>query len=138
MLGEFTRGIGKTVNYAVSSIVEAIAMLLIAYLAIVHWHLGIYGYILSLIVAPLTVILMLTITVNPWKYIKARDFDKTTMKQMLRYSIPNVSNSISWWIVQTSGRYLMVYLSVIAIAGFGKHEELYDQAWAVAGLVTAA
>lgn len=138
LLGEFTRGIGKTVKYALSSIIEAGATLLTAYLAIVHGHFGIYGYILALIVAPIVGIIFLTITVNPWKYIKARDFNKVTLKEMLKYSIPNVSNSISWWIVQTSGRYLLVYLSVIAIAGFGKHEELYNQAWAVAGLVTAA
>ena len=138
LLGEFTRGIGKTVNYALSSIIEAVATLLTAYIAIVHGHLGIYGYILALIVAPIVGIVFLTVTVNPWKYIRARSFNKLTLKEMLKYSIPNVSNSISWWIVQTSGRYLLVYLSVLAIAGFGKREELYDQAWAVAGLVTAA
>ena len=138
LLCEFTRGIGKTVNYAVSSIIEAVAMLLTAYIAIVPLRLGINGYLLSLIVAPIVVIILLTITVNPWKYIKIHDFNKITLKEMLKYSIPNVSNSISWWIVQTSGRYLMVYLSVITIAGLGKNEELYEQAWTVAGLVTAA
>ncbi len=138
LLGEFTRGIGKTVNYALSSIIEAGVMLLVAYLLIVYAKLGIYGYIIALIAAPIAGIVFLTVTVNPWKFIKARDFNKTTLKEMLRYSVPNVSNSISWWIVQTSGRYLMVYLSVLAVAGFGQHEELYEQAWSVAGLVTAA
>ena len=57
---------------------------------------------------------------------------------MLRYSVPNVSNSISWWIVQSSSRYLMVYLSVLAVGGVAGYKSLLEDAWAIAGIYTAA
>lgn len=138
LLAEFTRGIGKTVVYAISSILESGVMLLLAYLLIIFGNLGIYGYIIALIAAPLTGIIFLSCTVNPLKYYKISSFDKFKLKIMLKYSIPNVSNNVSWWIVQTSSKYMMVYLSVIAIAGFSGSQELYDKAWAISGVYTAA
>lgn len=138
LLAEFTRGIGKTIIYATSSILESVVMLLLAYLLIVFADLGIYGYIIALIAAPLTGMIFLTCTVNPLKYFKLSAFNKFKLKIMLKYSVPNVWNSISWWIVQTSSKYIMVYFSVMSIAGLSGSQELYDQAWAISGVYTAA
>ncbi len=137
LLSEFTRGIGKTVVYATSSILESAVMLLLAYLLIIFGGMGIYGYIIALISAPIVGIIFLSILVNPLKYFKISAFNGFKLKQMLKYSVPNVWNNISWWIVQTSSKYLMVYLSVVAIAGLSGSQELYDQAWAVSGVYTA-
>lgn len=138
LLAEFTRGTGKTVIYALSSIIESVVMFLLAYILIVFANLGIYGYIISLIAAPVTGIIFLSVTVNPLKYFKVSCFDKFKLKIMLKYSVPNVFNNISWWIVQTSSKYIMVYLSVMAIAGISGNQELYDEAWAISGVYTAA
>lgn len=138
LLAEFTRGIGKTVIYASSSILESCIMLLLTYLLIIYTDLSIYGYILSIIIAPLIAIVFLSIAVNPLRYFKPSKFNAFKLKMMLKYSIPNVSNNISWWIVQTSSKYMMVYLSVIAVAGFSGSQELYDEAWAISGVYTAA
>ena len=138
LLGEFTRGLGKSVIYALSSIIESIATLAVAAALIVATNMGIYGYLIALIAAPVAGIVFISVTVNPLKYLKFRSFNAEKLKSMLKYSAPNVSNSISWWIVQTSSRYLMVYLSVWAIAGASGSQELYNQAWSVAGIYTAA
>lgn len=138
LLAEFTRGIGKTVIYAVTSIIESGVMLLLAYLLIIFANMGIFGYIIALISAPIVGIIFLSVLVNPLRYFKLSAFNGFKLKLMLKYSVPNVWNNISWWIVQTSSKYIMVYLSVIAISGFSGSQELYDQAWAVSGVYTAA
>ncbi len=138
LIAEFTRGIGKTVLYALSSIIESAVMLLLAYMLIIFANLGIYGYSIALITSPVAGIIFLSIFVNPLKYFKLSAFNGFKLKLMLKYSVPNVWNNISWWIVQTSSKYMMVYLSVIAIAGFSGSQELYDKAWAVSGVYTAA
>lgn len=138
LLAEFTRGIGKTIIYSLSSIIESIVMLALAAVLIILANIGIYGYLIALIAAPLTGILFLTICVNPLKYFSVKKFDKFKLRDMLSYSIPNVSNSVCWWIVQTSSRYLVVYLSVWTIAGFTNNDALMQEAWALAGIYTAA
>lgn len=135
---EFIRGAGKTITYALSSIIESAVLFIVAYILIVYAKIGIYGYIIALIAAPIVGIIFVGITNNPFKYFKLSSFNKDKLKVMLRYSIPNVSNSICWWIVQTSSRYLIVYLSVFTIGGFTQNNELTQQAWAVAGIYTAA
>lgn len=138
LLAEFTRGIGKTIIYSLSSIIESIVMLALAAVLIIFANIGIYGYLIALIAAPLTGILFLTICVNPLKYFSVKKFDKFKLREMLSYSIPNVSNNICWWIVQTSSRYLVVYLSVWTIAGFTNNDALMQEAWTLAGIYTAA
>lgn len=138
LLAEFTRGIGKSVHYALSSIIESAVMLAVAAVLIIYADAGIYGYILSLVASPVVGIIFLTVTVNPLKYFSVKSFNKQKLRQMLRYSVPNVSNSISWWIVQSSSRYLMVYLSVLAVGGVAGYKSLLEDAWAIAGIYTAA
>lgn len=138
LLGEFTRGIGKSIIYALSSIIESMVMLATAAVLIVVAQIGIYGYLLALVAAPIVGIIFISIMVNPLKYIKIRKFNAEKLKVMLKYSTPNVSNSVCWWVVQTSSRYLVVYLSVWAVAGFTGSDALYEQAWSIAGIYTAA
>lgn len=138
LLAEFTRGLGKTVIYALSSIIESIVTLSLAAILIIVAGIGIYGYIIALIAAPIVGIIFLSLVYNPFKYYKVSNFNKAKLKEMLSYSIPNVSNSICWWIVQTSSRYLVVYLSVWTIAGLTNNSALMEEAWALAGVYTAA
>ena len=138
LLAEFTRGIGKTIIYALSSIIESIVMLSLAAILIIFANLGIYGYLIALIAAPITGIVFLSISVNPLRYLNIKSFSKNKLREMLKYSVPNVSNSVCWWIVQTSSRYLVVYLSVWTIGGFTNNTALMEEAWALAGIYTAA
>ena len=43
------------------------------------------------------------------RYLHLRGLDLRTSKEMLRYSIPLIPNSIFWWINNMASRYLIAY-----------------------------
>ena len=50
-----------------------------------------------------------------YKYIQLSSFSKRDSKEMLRYSIPLVPNSVSWWVVSVSDRTIInVFLGMAA------------------------
>lgn len=101
---QVTRGLGRTLDYAISCIITGVSTILFNILLIVVFRFGAFGMILSMALANGFGALYLFIRLKLYKQIDFKRKDTKLMKEMFHYSIPLVPNSVSWWIVNVSDR----------------------------------
>ena len=114
---QIARGVGRTLDYAISCIITGVSTILLNILLIVVFRLGAFGMITSIAVANGLGALYLFIRLKMWQYIDFRKKDKKLIKEMYQYSIPLVPNGISWWIVNVSDRTIIT--AIIGTAANG-------------------
>ena len=84
---QIARGVGRTIDYAISCIITGVSTILFNILLIVVFKLGAFKK------------------------------DKSLIKDMYKYSIPLVPNGISWWIVNVSDRTIVTAILGTAANG---------------------
>lgn len=104
------RGLKKLPIYAVSNILFVIIICILSYLLVYEMKLGLVGIVLSYSMGYLISSLFgyLFIRENCSFAIKKIDF--ILIKDMLRYSLPLMPNSICWWIVNVSDRSIVSFV----------------------------
>ena len=101
---QIARGLGKTLDYAISCIITGVSTILLNILFIVILKMGAFGMIMSMALANGLGALYLFIKLKLYKKINFKLKDTKLIKSMYKYSIPLVPNSISWWVVNVSDR----------------------------------
>ena len=114
---QIARGVGRTIDYAISCIITGVSTILLNILLIVVFKLGAFGMITSMAVANGLGAVYLFIRLKMWQYIDLKKKDKKLIKEMYKYSIPLVPNGISWWIVNVSDRTIITAILGAAANG---------------------
>lgn len=117
ILSQFIRGLEKVAIFSISGIIQALSLAGAMYVFTLVLKMGINGYLLALITANLIRIIFIIVAVNIRKYISFKAFDKELLKKMLIYALPLVPNMISWWLTQTSSRYIATAMLGSTITG---------------------
>lgn len=109
--GQYVRGSGRVKTFAFSGILQAL-MLAGTTAVFVYWkHWGAYGYLLSLVAAYLSSLIVLFFAGGTYRAIGLRGFDKALCKKMLRYALPLIPNMLCWWFIQVVNRYIIIILT---------------------------
>lgn len=114
----FVKGIEKIKVYAAAGIINTIIVISCNIVFLLWLKIGIIGYLLSSIIGHFitTIFMFLSARVYtfiqfPWK------LDKYLIKRMLLFSIPIIPNSISWWVANSSDKYILNYYSSVSEVG---------------------
>lgn len=113
----YTRGIGKTVVYAIAGITNTIILVLTNVFLIAYLRLGILGYMLSLIFSFFIPMVFLFYKTKNTFRIRLSEIDFTLLKQMMKYSIPLIPTAMMWWIINASDRYVITWFLGISATG---------------------
>lgn len=105
--GAFVRALAKVKTFARAGIINTVTNVLLMILFLGVLHLGIRGYMLSVILADTTTMLFLFISSNLWKYIQFNGIHLSTTKEVLSFSMPTIPATISWWIIDMSDRLMI-------------------------------
>ena len=126
----FVRASGFVRLFALDGVVTTLLTVVLTVIFIVPMQLGVAGFLLGTIVADglsaLTLILMLKL----YRFISLRGFRVSTLKEMLRYSIPLMPTAIFWWITNLSSRYFVTYMVGLEANG------LYSAAGVIPRMIT--
>ena len=101
---QITRGLGKTLDFSISSLMTGVTTVISNIILIVFCNLRADGMIISMALANGLGALYLFIKLKMYKYIDLSLINKKLVKSMYKYSVPLVPNSVSWWIVNVSDR----------------------------------
>ena len=107
------RGLGQNKKYAIGSVISSILNVILIVAFIVYLKLGFMGLMLSLIVSTAVAMIYIIFSSKLYKYTSIKCIEINRLKQLLKYSIPMVPNSISWWILNVSDR--LVISAVLGI-----------------------
>ena len=106
---QFVRGIGKSKAFAANGVVITFATAISNVLALAVLHLGVGGYLASMVVAQLVGSAHLVASCRLWKFLSPSSVDMGALKGMLKYCIPLIPNSLMWWIMSASDRYVILF-----------------------------
>ena len=107
---QVARGFGKTLDYSISCILTGTTTVISNIILICHFHMGAEGMIISMALANFVCGLYLFIRLKLYKLINFKLTDKKLLKDMYKYSIPLIPNSVSWWIVNVSDRTIISFI----------------------------
>lgn len=114
---QILRGIGKTKEYSIASIITGIIILFMNILLIVFFKCGADSILISSSIANLFCILYVIIKTNLLKRIKIKLIEKKLIMEILKYTLPMIPNTLSWWIVNVSDRTIISRFLGIAYNG---------------------
>ncbi|MFC4652182.1 lipopolysaccharide biosynthesis protein [Lactococcus nasutitermitis] len=144
----FFRGTDKIRLYAFSGVVGAVANAILNILLMIVFKFGLTGYLLSLIISNYTTVLFLVIFGNGFHYWDKNLISRKKIFEMLRFSMPMIPNSFTWWMTNDISR--IIILIFIGPAGNGLYAianklpsmmftlfSLFQNAWQISSVKTA-
>lgn len=103
------RALGYTKLYAAAGILNSIFLLILSSLLLVTFETGIYGALLASFFSNIVAILFLTLKGELYKYISPAAASWRKLKELVKYSWPLVPNTISWFLITLSDRFIILY-----------------------------
>lgn len=106
LCSQYVRAIGKTALFAIQGIINTAFVIALNILFLAVLRIGVVGYVLSVVLADFLCTVFLFIKEKLWRVITLKP-DKDSFKKMMRYSIPLIPATVSWWITSVSNRYMV-------------------------------
>ncbi len=131
VLMQYLKGIEKIKIYTVCGILSTLCTLTfnILFLAVFKW--GVFGYMLAGCCSQTIVITVICLTQKIWKGVgNPFKIPKTIYKDIVKYTIPMVPNSVSWWISNSSDKYMIKYMVSVSAVG------MYSVAYKIPTILT--
>lgn len=98
------RGTRKLGSYAIAGVINTLVMSLSATILVRFLGLGLKGLIIAYTLGYLSASLLLVVKTRVTGLISLSKASFNTVKNMLKYSVPLIPNSIAWWIASASDR----------------------------------
>lgn len=117
VLLQILRGLGKNKEYSISSCIAGILTLIINILLIIVFGFGAESILIATAVSNFVVSIYCIIITKVYKYLTIKCINKDMLKPLLRYSLPMIPNSLSWWIVNASDRTIITIFLGTAFNG---------------------
>lgn len=112
----FSRGVKKVRLVGIAGVFSSFTVVICNIFFLFVFHFGVVGYIWSMVISNVVSILILCIGGHMYKYFSI-DLDKELSKDILKYSLPLMPNSLSWWINHSANRYILNYYCGVADVG---------------------
>ena len=128
----YVKGNGRNKIFAIDNIVYVASLAATNIIFLVGLKLGIQGYLLAIVVAKSISFGFLILFGKTQRFVNPVSIDRDLLKSMLRYSIPLLFNSINWWVISSSDKYMLNYMISSSEVG------LYTVASKVPALVNTA
>jgi len=109
ILKEFIRAVDKIKLFALNDIIYALTFAFFGIINVAVLRKGISGYLSAIFIALTFSIAFLFTTGRLYRYIDFGSIDFSFLKKMIFYSLPLVPNGLSWWVMVSSDRYLLLY-----------------------------
>ncbi len=145
IIRSYIRAKEKLHLFALSDILKTVSYGVFGIIFIAVLKQGLEGYFKALTISVVTGIFILILTSNTFKLISLKNISFSTYRDMMKFSIPLLPSSISWWIMNVSDRYLITYylgfeaLGVYSVSCrfyslFTLIVSIFTQAWAITAL----
>lgn len=110
LCSQFVRSQDKVRLYAIDGVLYTIFTTFFTILFLLHFKLGITGYVGAIILSDFISTAFLFVTARLYKYVTFNIKDKLISKAIIKYSLPLIPNTIFWWITNVSDRFIVAYM----------------------------
>lgn len=113
----FARGVEQVKVYSIAGVFHTFTFILLNILFLTGLKIGVTGYLLSMILSSVISSLYLILGARLYNYVNFKKIDKKLVRDMLLYSVPLIPNALSWWISNSSDKYLLTFICGISVTG---------------------
>lgn len=111
LFDQIARGLGRIKLVGLLGILKTITIILVNIVLIAFFKLGVTGYLFAYIGSYVISIIIYSVCLYKDINKAAYNGDKRKLhKQLLYYSIPLIPNSISWWLITSFNKYIILYI----------------------------
>jgi O-antigen/teichoic acid export membrane protein len=108
ILQNILRGDGDTKKFALNGLITTFLLVVFNVLFLYVWKLKIEGILLANILAYTISCLFIIYQVKLLRYFSIRNLNKTLLKEMCRYSLPLIPNLMSWWVIGSASKFIIL------------------------------
>lgn len=110
---KIVRAFGNNKLFTAIGLFNSVLILLLNLFFLKFLNLGLVSLFISLIIANLLSIIIVIFNINFFKYFSIKYYSKGKLLELLKYSIPLIPNSISWWLINSSDKFLILLFLTI-------------------------
>lgn len=114
---QFIRAEGKFKLFAIQGILNTALVITFNIIFLIPLQMSYIGYVLSVAVADFFATVFMVIAGKLWQHFDLKAVQKSTILDMLKYSIPMIPANIFWWITNVSDRYMVTWFCGDAVNG---------------------
>lgn len=114
---QFARGLGHVKRYAFYGVLNSIILVLSNVILLVAFKGGIKAYLSSFSIGYGVAAIVAFIFSKEYKYISIKKYNRKITNEMLKYSLPNIPNMLSWWINSLLDRYIVLFYCGTSMTG---------------------
>lgn len=107
----------KNQQFAVSGVLNTIVMLATQALTLLVFHMGVDGMLIANFISYIIAALYLMFFIDIKHWLGIRYINKNAFVKLIKYSAPLIPNSICWWLVSSSDRYIITFFLGTAANG---------------------
>ena len=144
LLSYYSRGVGEVRISAIAGVANTFTTVSLNLVLLLVFKLGILGYMVSYLVGSFVSILVMYLRLSIGKRIR-KECNSFLWKQMMKFSLPLIPNSLSWWALSSFSRFLILsYLGVSAVGVYSASEKIpailtaifavFSEAWMLSAL----
>ncbi len=112
---QILRGIGKIIHYTIASVLTALVTLILNIILILFFSQGAESILISASIANIICILYVFFSAKLYNNFSLSAISSRRIKEFLKFSVPLIPHSLSWWIINASDRTI---ISIFLNAGF--------------------
>ena len=111
------RGLGENIDYAKGSIIAGLTSVFLNLIFLLKFNMGVSGVFISQIISNFACSCYCFFKLDIINCIKLKNYDKKRVKELLKYSLPLVPNSVNWWIINASDKTIVSYFLGVSANG---------------------
>ena len=109
LMQDIIRGLGLNKEYAAYGVLNSVVMLVLETLGLIVLHMGVETLFFSKVCAYSACIITMFVRHRELSQALHEKISKKVLKPILKYSAPLVPNTICWWVVNSSDRYIILF-----------------------------
>lgn len=128
---QFIKGIEKISVYSIAGVINTFVYIGCNILFLMFFHWGIKGYLAAFIVGHTVSALYAFVAGKVYRYvIGCSKIEFGLLRKMINYATPMIPNAISWWVSNSSDKYILIYYCGVAVNG------IYSVAYKIPSILT--
>lgn len=113
----YIKSLQKLKLYAIIAIINTVIACVSNIVLLMLVHAGVNGYLTAYVIANTVSIIIASISIRVWKYIKPGYYSNSTLREMSTFSAPLIPNNISNWAMNSMDKYMITYMYDVSYNG---------------------
>ncbi|MCI8497661.1 MAG: oligosaccharide flippase family protein, partial [Clostridiales bacterium] len=128
---QFIKGIEKVAVYSVAGVINTFVHIICNIIFLLCFRWGVQGYLMAFIIGHSVAAVYAFCMAGVYRYVISYSKLKVDyLKKMLHYACPMIPNSISWWVSNSSDKYILTYFWGVTVNG------IYSVAYKIPSILT--